>query len=199
MAFRHFQGTPRPVAAAWKCPTCGVENTTPLEQGCPSCRAGADAAKATVKQIEQQEAGTALYGERTPFAHEVAPQWVREFFLTTVNPSYTTQRIAEIAFNAGAEWAQKQAAAPAGNAPLVGSGGGMGSSPAVAEGGCTVTLVTPDHVYLPQDPRTQATILAALAFYRDNQLAYGAVPGQLDAQETTALLQKLAPSTEDPS
>jgi hypothetical protein len=47
------------------------------------------------------------------------------------------------------------------------------------------------------DARTQDTILAALAFYRDNQLAYGAVPGQLSAQECTALIAQLSPQEED--
>lgn len=38
------------------------------------------------------------------------------------------------------------------------------------------------------------TILAALVFYRDNQLAYGTLPGQLDAQDTTELISQITPA-----
>ena len=48
------------------------------------------------------------------------------------------------------------------------------------------------------DQRTKQTILAALAFYRDSTLAYGAIPGQLSAQEVSELINKLSP-TEEPS
>ena len=49
----------------------------------------------------------------------------------------------------------------------------------------------------PLDPRQRDTILAALAFYRDNQLAYGVVPGQLSAEECSALIAKLQPADEE--
>ena len=43
------------------------------------------------------------------------------------------------------------------------------------------------------DARTHQTILAALAAYRDNYLAYGGIVGQLSAQEVTELITKLTP------
>ena len=43
--------------------------------------------------------------------------------------------------------------------------------------------------------RTEDTILAALAFYRDNQLALGPLPGQLSADEVSALRSR-APMVE---
>lgn len=51
----------------------------------------------------------------------------------------------------------------------------------------------------PLDTRGQATVLAALAFYRDNMLSYGAVPGQLSAEECNQLIAKLQPAEEVPS
>lgn len=50
--------------------------------------------------------------------------------------------------------------------------------------------------YTEVDDRTQATIIAALAFYRDNQLAYGEADGQLSADEVNDLIDQLLPAAE---
>ncbi len=50
-----------------------------------------------------------------------------------------------------------------------------------------------DQDWEPLDDRVQQTLLAALAAYRDNYLAYGGIPGQLSAQEVTELITKLTP------
>ncbi len=44
MAMKYYQGrVPGQASVAWRCPTCGAENTTPIEQGCKGCGTGADA------------------------------------------------------------------------------------------------------------------------------------------------------------
>jgi hypothetical protein len=45
----------------------------------------------------------------------------------------------------------------------------------------------------PLDPSTLATLLAALAFYRDNVLNYGLIPGQLAPEAVTELITRLTP------
>jgi hypothetical protein len=42
------------------------------------------------------------------------------------------------------------------------------------------------------DQRTLDTVIAALAFYRENQLVFGSI-GQLDAQLTTAFIARIEP------
>ena len=37
---RHYNGPKIHNAAPWLCPSCGTENTSPLEKGCPACLAG---------------------------------------------------------------------------------------------------------------------------------------------------------------
>ncbi len=54
-------------------------------------------------------------------------------------------------------------------------------------------MIARDQHLDPVDARTHATILAALAAYRDNYLAYGDLPGQLTARECTQLIQTLTP------
>lgn len=49
---RHYRGAPdrEMQAGAWKCPSCGQSNTTPLEDGCPGCLAG------TQEEVERARA-----------------------------------------------------------------------------------------------------------------------------------------------
>jgi len=39
-ASRHYTGPGIGEATGWNCPSCGAENSGPLEQGCPACGAG---------------------------------------------------------------------------------------------------------------------------------------------------------------
>jgi hypothetical protein len=97
----------------------------------------------------------------------------------------------EQAFRAGIAWALKQAEQMIDPKPL----------PALADAtGSYYMVLRQTNVQGEQmvDQRTQQTILAALAFYRDSTLAYGAIPGQLSAQEVSELINKLSP-TEEPS
>ena len=44
MAWRHGEhGRITNQSTLWKCPTCGTQNSGPLEGGCTTCKAGADA------------------------------------------------------------------------------------------------------------------------------------------------------------
>ncbi len=45
MALKHYQGSIPDARkqSVWVCPTCGAQNTTPIEQGCKGCGTGADA------------------------------------------------------------------------------------------------------------------------------------------------------------
>ena len=176
MAFRHFGGSVPPVRVAWTCPTCGDKQMGALEAGCTKCQAGADAKKAAPKFIPEADVEAenvhAAFIEWSSMLRDVASQTLREH--------------GEAAFKAGAAWQRQQldtvvrvAAAAQATTPN-------------SEGGYLLAMVTPDtHESTLIDQRTHDTILAALAFYRDNQVAYGTMPGQLDAAEVSALITKL--------
>jgi len=188
MAFRHFQGSPPVVHAAWTCPTCGAKNVGALEDGCPACKVGQDAQVAGHAPVD-------LTPVRAVVNAYVA--WREGLRVQDLPDAFDDQL--QFAFTAGAAW-QREQAAPAGNATPTRGDGGNESSVAATTGGW-VLLMVPKHGdandEVGVDTRTQGTILAALAFYRDNQLAYGAVPGQLSAQECTALIAQLSPQEED--
>ena len=182
MAFRFGDhGTISRQQVIWKCPTCGTENAGPLEQGCTACKAGADAkTPAQAARIVEAAPGpsvTAFY------------QWATQLGLDA------TRSELQEAWIAGARWARSQAA-PAGNVPGEGEGIDAATTTRVVPVGgsllATIDPITHDPTGL-LDTRTHTTILAALAFYRDNTLSYGSVAGQLSAQEVTELLDQLTP------
>lgn len=175
MAWRHGQHGGIGGAAIWKCPTCGTANSGPLEGGCASCKAGADA-----KARGQAETPRHTVSGRSPFEH-----WVEETYENDLDTAGWS--IASAAWDAGVKWAQgRSEPLPPGVTVVVTEGEGEA-------GGWTVELVAANAVHHVVDPQTQNTIVAALAFYRDNQLAYGAVPGQLSAMEVSELIEKLLP------
>jgi hypothetical protein len=198
MGFRFYAGTPPVVHTTWKCPTCGTANTGPLEEGCAMCKVGADA---TPAQAALPQTGDPIidpvYSAFLTWAetlHDVANQTLRQH--------------GEAAFRAGAAWATgNRTPLPAPLpvtpsmllvTPAIGAVSWVtstnGQPPITSEGGWMLAMVPPDtHEPTLIDQRTQATVLAALMFYRDNQLGYGAVPGQLSAQECAALIVKLTP------
>jgi hypothetical protein len=96
----------------------------------------------------------------------------------------STWVIAEAAWAAGAIWAADQR--PASHVP--------GGTRAGAPGELIMITATSQE---PLDPRTHATILAALRFYAENQLVYGAVAGQLDVEEVKGLIAKLEPQQQE--
>lgn len=176
MAFRHYGGEPKPVSTAWTCPTCGTGNTGPLEGGCVACKAGADAKRSTLLrgstilapiQLPTDallEAFEGWYGQQTPQALR------------------GERDAALLGFIGGVHWARSLPEhAPAVPALL----------PIVTGGHLLAMVHSTSHEPTLLDSRTQRTILAALAFYRDNTLAYGAVPGELSAEETTQLIEQL--------
>lgn len=62
---------------------------------------------------------------------------------------------------------------------------------------CKTSTVIDDTVADPSTLARRRRSSKALTFYRDNQLAYGSLPGQWDAQESTALIAQLLPPEED--
>lgn len=192
MAWRHGNhGTISRQGAIWKCPTCGTENTGPLEVGCSACKAGADA----------QSPSSPLAREAARQIHEAAalPR-VHNAFDNWYTGSEALRDAMWSAFIAGAAWAVADAAGarmvltaqvdgelPTAKAPI---------HPAEADAGrWGLALVPPDSTapLAWVDARTEQTVLAALTFYRDHTLVYGLVPGQLSAEEVTTLIVRLAP------
>lgn len=177
MALKHYLGVPKPVTAAWTCPTCQHQNTGPLEAGCSACKAGADARKAE------------------PTAPPEVSEAERNFnaFVTVTYPlglSPSTYTVAQQAYMAGVRWAQTRQEIAAMTQPA--------APVPTAEGGYTLILATPDQKDADcVDRATHQTILHALASYRDNVLAYGAIRGQLTAQEVSELIVKLTPKDEE--
>jgi hypothetical protein len=174
MAFRHYTGTVQTKASVWRCPTCNAEVTTPLEQGCPQCNAGRDAAQArAAKAMEQALPSTQ---SRTPLE-----QWVYARYPEGLDTAGWV--IAQGAWDAAIRWENRQRKEHTEVAKV--PAGGSWELAMISAG---------EHDKL--DPRAHQTIVAALAFYRDNQLAYGAVPGLLSAQECSELIEKLQPQEE---
>jgi hypothetical protein len=172
VALRHYQGTIQEKPAAWTCPSCGRSNTTPLEQGC-ACGVGRDAKVATAGPV-----AVAVVGELEPFA-----QWWNEH-IPLIGKLGTAREIAAHAWEAGAAWAlAPRPDQPTKADPATGGWGLHMSTPAGYDDG-------------PLEARAHATILAALAFYRDATLAYGTIAGQLNAAEVGELIAKLQPAEE---
>lgn len=187
MALKHWQGSIPNKPVAWHCPSCTAENTGPLERGCTSCHAG-DPAYAKV--AVQREAHNELV------QRQQHPDGVLEGASTAFDTWYTGPESGRdtgwAAFAAGVRWARTQAA-PAGNALTEGVGS-TERPEAAPQGGWMLALIPPGSGALDAqdvDPRTQATVLAALAFYKDNQLGYGDIPGQLTATECSQLIAQL--------
>ena len=183
MALKYFGGRTPSVDAPWTCPSCGAENQVPLKAGCQVCRAGADAKR--VGAPEPPPADPAPPARPVLATDHPSPFWqwqdAHKDQLGLQSPGVWA--LMEEAFMAGVAWAQAQAAERRAEAETA-----IGQL--VSEG---VREATPVFAGCDFDPITQHTILAALAFYRDNQLQYGAVPGQLSAEQVTDLIQRLSP------
>lgn len=191
---KYYQGTIKPASTAWVCPSCKQENLGALEAGCAHCSAGKDAGKA--QRIEATS---------TPPAADPFEWWIAKTcgagWHELKPPAHTDDllHMYRKAFAAGVDWARENLGTPASNA-TEGVGGNVRPE-AATTGGWGLTMVhsdpatwgDPAHMASPLDARAVHTVLAALAFYRDNQLAYGAVPGQLDAQEVSKLIEQLSP------
>lgn len=220
MAFKYFGGRTPTVDAPWTCPSCGAENTQPLKAGCQTCGAGADARKVEAQPAGSPQGHVPLTPAGVPASSVAGAKAVRDWMTTRdmpldqATPWANSEDIQE-AFMAGVAWAQAQT-------PQVRPGDLVlpydavlftGSSEEIAAKASADQRLLKDlpttPLYLafkdlpPQDrpeqdtrevgAETLATILAALAFYRDHQLGYGAIPGQLDADAVTALITRLTP------
>lgn len=176
MALKHYGGSlPSAGPLEWTCPACGHQNAVPLKAGCQQCgqKDGAGARK-----VEEPGAVPTSEAEMTP-ALAAYLKW-----LSGKPFGMDHAQVAQEAFMAGVAWAQgnREPLPP----PLM-----AGTSPVTAR---EETPVEPAWGLLDNmDEPTRQTLLAALAFYRDNVLNYGAVPGQLDAQGVTDLVARLSP------
>lgn len=183
MALRHYQGTPKPVAAVWHCPTCKAENTGPLEAGCPRCKAGADAKKVGPKPPPA--------APPAPLVSAPEPEPIEPMLRTPSRQAFETwcidaqcdpneEVIAWDAWEAGIAWQLAQARE-------------VSTPTTLPVATAQLILVVNEQEMQPLDPRARLTILEALKFYRDNHLGYGAQPGQLTADEVTDLIAQLSP------
>jgi hypothetical protein len=185
MALRHYQGSIQEKPAAWSCPSCGRSNTTPLEQGC-ACGVGRDAKVAAQAQqvVEAIAERRDALSRNTPGIDNAFDSWY------ATGPE-EQRDLAWKAFVAGATWAMRQRPEnrPDPDAVRMPTGGYylriVGDHEGVGGDGVLV------------DARTQQTILAALRFYAENQLVYGAVAGQLDVEEVKGLIAKLEPQVKE--
>ena len=127
---------------AWKCPKCGVENTTPFEQGCPSCGGGAPGQHVGID-----------YGKPAPAVKPaVFPSPGVDVVLRDAAEAWVAQRpgvSAVEAFLAGYLMARQQAAAHVMQAPPV----------------------TADIEQLAPEGKVRRTIIAALKLFKDQILS----------------------------
>jgi hypothetical protein len=170
MAFKHYQGTPPAVRAAWRCPSCGAPNTGALEDGCVACGVGKDA-KPAAQVIYPEEGGDSNF-----------KQWWDAQPVVELS-RLSTYEVAKRAWEAAVHVYWERKATPHSEVAEVPTAGR----------GWSMELVDPQQGRVIPDPRTHATVVAALAFYLDNTLRYGAVPGQLSAEECSQLIAKLSP------
>lgn len=184
MAFKHYGGSTPAGPAEWICPSCQHVNTVPLKAGCQACRAGADARK--VEEIPLVPPRTAGASDEDhafyTWVLNARPQW---------HPSASETDKLKEAFMAGVAWAQAQ--------PTLGgtvhSYNATATTPVRVEDG--VARIVIEGFSTEAEQVTRATVLAALAFYRDNVLGYGSMPGQLDAAGVDALIARLTPKPEE--
>lgn len=201
MPLRHYAGTIRTAPVAWKCPSCQAENTGALEGGCVQCGAGKDGKSKLVQPIEALP--PALVHE--PVLRDPVHQGFQQWYDTTTLPDIDAVgliALLEQAFNGGVNWhISGGRGVPAGYTPITELVGGAAPAPAQnaepPKEPYMIALVDPvSHEPEYVDQATQATLVAALNFYLGNQLAYGAIPGQLNAEQARALLNKLQSSEE---
>lgn len=191
MPLKFWEGSVPNTRAAWSCPSCGAPNTGALPDGCVACGAGKDGGK-----VATPFARTLAHTETVDEAHAAFLEWASTLKDLASQP---LREHGEAAFKAGAAWQRQHQIQPTAGpltalAPLVG-----GTAAAPPLGGFMLALVHPEtHDTQVPDPRAHQTILAALAFYRDNQLGYGPLPGQLSAAEVTSLITQLSPQEEPP-
>lgn len=205
MALRHYKGglPTAPAPTAWKCPSCLAVNMGPLEAGCVQCGAGADGAHKGQAPVESPGAAvpappqsqarplSQARGAEPPSrvdvpsgAAEAWEAWVEQRAGSEVNWG-----LVRGAFMAGVAWVQGQQQEVAPELP---------QAPDLYLYLVNRETMAEDGLQGMANDATRNTVLAALAFYRDNALSYGSVPGQLSAQQVTELIDRLTPAAEGP-
>lgn len=178
MAFRHYGGSTPSARAPWKCPSCGAENSGPLEQGCSACGAGGDAKKLDSPLAPPRGSTVPDVLADTSVEYGFHQWWEGR---KDLYPDANEDLLMHV-FAAGVDWMRRVLQRTAVPAPPAGR----------TEMDALVDVAFIDL----QDPIVRATLAAALSFYIDNQLTYGAIPGQLDAEGARALLAQLQPPAE---
>ena len=171
-------------SATWNCVKCGAVNAGARPAGCTRCKAGANARTGERTAPELALPAPAISAGvpdgtvgNLPTDEALFEQWWKLQGGTL--DRLPARDLARAAYLAG--WREGIATpAPTTPKPDDGPWSLQMVSPATKE---TQTL----------DRRTVETIVAALEFYRDNQLAFGPMPGQLTAMEVSALLKRLIP------
>jgi hypothetical protein len=97
---RQYEGPTLGAVSVWKCPACGVENSSVFEDGCPSCGAGS----AKARHVGHQPPPTVPRSATAPNAEDAAfAQWI------TAYPSVTSPQMRELlreAWRAAVAWAR---------------------------------------------------------------------------------------------
>lgn len=192
MPMRHFT-EPTRRAIAWTCPSCHAKNTSVLEDGCPSCGAGADARRPGVQPRPHD--GPPPSAAPPPQVSDKEP-WLVAFetyclhFPDVVGRVDDENTAAKI-FMGG--WNAARQTSPVRKPTTLAAAPSEGDDVPRKEKLILATILPHSDSYGPMTNTERDTILAALAFYRDNQLAYGAVEGQLTADQITELIDQLTP------
>lgn len=201
MALKHYGGSTPAGPSEWTCPSCQAVNTVPLKAGCQSCGAGGDARKVGAPSVtvdKPRAMGPTETQYPSVYGAKAALDWMRatDRPLDQGTPWANSEEMQE-AFMAGVAWAQAQQAqvltyAEATAVPL------NTPDPDWDDPKRPLTLWIEDTKHQDRvDEPTLGTILAALAFYRDNVLGYGGMPGQLTAEQVTELITRLSPQEQD--
>lgn len=170
---RHYQGAGLGQVGIWGCPSCGDDNTGPIEQGCVHCGAGRPAAKVEPPPTPPPPAaGKAVENEYT--------QWL------TRHPDATTEQAFIAGYIEGIRAAQRahldQARQREAQEPMT---------------------PTPDSLTTTADAKTYRTVAAALAMFRDQILITRPEEVEtgewLSAEETTNVIEQILQQLGAPS
>jgi len=166
-------------SGVWVCPTCRAENVGTVDQGCsnPECPTQ------TAKPAHKGQAPV-VYLDADHAAEAAWQAWLEQ----TRQPASPVIRQAFLAgWESGAAWSGKTPGEAGESVPE--------ESAEVQE--IYLMSATTTHP-IPVDAATRLTIINALAFYRDNQLGFGSVPGCLSARQVDEFLAKITPLEDRP-
>lgn len=106
---RHYAGPTLGQVAAWKCPACGTENTTPFAEGCPTC--GANTGETRARHVGVPPRADTRRPPPIVIAIDSAlafDQWLKQRIQDDVNPARVS-KLRDILYEAwrgAVEWYQ---------------------------------------------------------------------------------------------